>query len=108
MKSMTLLKQRLLYKKEEESQDFLSNKRQTLEMRDSLKKAAGFLSAWLEGAKAMQKASSDMATTLAGQDQELESIARVVSEGLANTDSGAGVVEVALDSVNKKIGWLNE
>lgn len=91
MKSVTLLKQKLLYKKENESSDFLDSKRQVLEMKDHLVKAAGFLKAWLEGAKAMQKASKDMADTLAGEDYDLESIAKVVSEGLANTQTGAGV-----------------
>ena len=105
---LTLLKQKLLYKKEEESADFVAQKRQVLEMKDSLQRAAGFLKAWLEGARAMQKASKDMAESLTGEDQDLEAIANVVSTGLADTRNGAGVVEVALDSINRKIGWLNE
>jgi len=108
MKSVALLKQRMLYKKEGEGEDFTQEKRQVLEMKDHLTKAAGFLKAWLEGAKAMQRASKDMSETLAGEDPDLDNIARAVSEGLANTQTGAGVVEVALDSVNRKIGWLNE
>ena len=108
MKSVALLKQKLLYKKEGESADFLQQKREVLDMKDHLVKASGFLKAWLEGAKAMQRASKDMAEVLTGEDKDLEAIANVVSEGLANTSSGAGVVEVALDSVNRKIGWLNE
>jgi len=108
MKSVTLLKQRMLYKKEEESADFLQEKRDALEMKEQLTKAAGFLKAWLEGAKAMQKASKDMSEVMAGDDPELDAIARTVADGLADTQSGAGVVEVALDSINRKIGWLNE
>jgi hypothetical protein len=108
MKSVALLKQRMLYKKEDEGADFMQEKKEALEMKDHLTKVAGFLKAWLEGAKAMQKASKDMAEILQGEDRDLEAIATVVSDGLADTRTGAGVVEVALDSVTRKIGWLTE
>lgn len=103
------MKQKLLYKREEESPEFLTAKTKALAMKDHLTKAAGFLTAWLEGAKAMQKASKQMAESLgAGEDEELEAIARQISDGLADTQHGAGLVEVALDSVVRKIGWLND
>jgi hypothetical protein len=108
MKNMMLMKQRLFFKNEGESAEFLQLKRDAMDMRDSLKKAADSLKAWLEGAKAMQRASQDMAANLTGQDADLEAIARTVNEGLADTSKGAGVAEVALDSVNRKIGWLDE
>jgi hypothetical protein len=108
MKSVALMKQRLLYKREGETEDFLKDKTTALAMKDTLAKVAGFLKAWLEGLKSLQKASREMSAALGGEDAGLDELARTINDCLADTQSGAGIIEVALDSVNQKMSLLNE
>lgn len=49
-----------------------------------------------------------MSKVLEGADQDLENLANVVQQGIADTDSGAGMAEVVIDIINKKVAWMNQ
>ena len=49
-----------------------------------------------------------MSKVLEGADKDLENLANVVQQGIADTDSGAGMAEVVIDIINKKVAWMNQ
>jgi hypothetical protein len=102
MKSLTLLKQRMI-NHEKEPPEFTDAKTKVLEMRAILVKVGDALKSFTEGAKSLSTSVGKMNTILAGADQDLEGIALCVLDGLSRNQT-----EFAVDSIQKKAAWLQE
>lgn len=108
MKSLALLKQRALYGGAEESAEFKALKDQVIGFRHDLLQASTLMKGWIEGIRALQRTWREMAELLGSNDSDFAQVAGRVAETMADTASGAGLAEVALDSVNQKLGLIND
>ena len=104
MQSLSLLKQRLI-NHEKEPPEFLANKAEVLGLRDQIVKAASGLKAWLDGAKALEKAAEIMNTALDGSDPSMIKLSTTVSQSLAQA---RGLSELAYHSMTQKAASLAE
>ncbi|KAH9249749.1 hypothetical protein BASA81_012556 [Batrachochytrium salamandrivorans] len=111
MKSLVLLKQRALYGEEKEDARYLELKQALLDLKPQLTKTQALIKAWLDHVRAIITSSRELAGGFSQggeEDRDLSALTVQLETDLNNTNSGLGLVEVALDSVNRKLELVGE
>lgn len=111
MKSFVLLKQRALYGEEKEDARYLELKQTLVGLKPQLTKTQALIKAWLNHVRAVIDSTRELAAGFAeaGQeDRDLSALTVQLETDFNNTNSGLGLVEVALDSVNRKLELVTD